>query len=81
MHLGVIAAMAALNAAFAPAGYRHGMVRITGAAANARSNPDVSPAAAGATSSRPRMAGRGQSRPTAAGSLQNKHPQSVLRQT
>ena len=32
MHLGVIAAMAALNAAFAPAGYRHGMVRITGAA-------------------------------------------------
>ncbi|HHX4059322.1 MAG: cyanate transporter [Burkholderia contaminans] len=32
IHLGVIVAMAALNAAFAPAGYRHGMARITGAA-------------------------------------------------
>ncbi|ERJ38870.1 MFS transporter [Burkholderia sp. AU4i] len=32
MHLGVIAAMAALNAVFSPAGYRHGMARITGAA-------------------------------------------------
>ncbi|AFJ88126.1 Cyanate transport protein CynX [Burkholderia sp. KJ006] len=31
-HAGVVAAMAALNAAFAPAGYRRSMVRITGAA-------------------------------------------------
>ncbi|WP_176040379.1 cyanate transporter [Burkholderia stabilis] len=32
MHIGVIAAMAALNAAFSPAGYRRSMARITGAA-------------------------------------------------
>ncbi|KAB0633047.1 cyanate transporter [Burkholderia latens] len=31
MHVGVIAAMAALNAAFAPAGYRRGMARTAGA--------------------------------------------------
>lgn len=31
MHIAVIVAMAALNAAFSPAGYRHGMARITGA--------------------------------------------------